>query len=75
MGPWVDALASSSSVLGAGEAAEPKGSLICGIGGGGSMMWLEDFATTGSGNATIASSADEVSMVMCSVFGELVRAV
>lgn len=76
MGPGVDALVSTSNGFGFGEDVGPAGSVACGMGGGGSMTECGgDFGIAGSGSDAKAPSAEDVSMVICFVGGELLRVV
>lgn len=76
VGPCVDELVSTSRGLGFGDEVGPAGSVVCGIGGGGSMTeWDSDFGTAGSGSDASASSAEEVSIVICFVGGGFFRVV
>lgn len=76
MGPGDAPFVSTSSDFRFGEDVGPEGSLVCGTSGGGSMTECAgDFGTTGSGRAAIPSSADEVSIVICFVWGVPFRGV
>lgn len=67
---------STSKNFGFGDDAGPEGSVVCGRGGGGSIMeCVGDFGTAGSGSSAIVSSAEEVSIVMFFVVAGVLRVV
>ena len=67
---------STSSNFGFGDDVGPDGSVVWGIGGGGSMIECAgDFGITGSGSSAIVSSAEEVSIVIFFVVAGALRVV